>query len=141
MKQLNKKFKNLENLLKNYKVVRLAYVFGSYAKNDVGKLSDIDIAVLLEQGIKKNRISKLKLKLIHDISIAIKTNKIDLIIMNNAPLSINHEVIKEGRLIVCKDNSEKNNFETYIMSRYLDMKYYIKRHHQIFLRKLGGSVS
>ena len=63
--------------------------------------------------------------------IAIKINKIDLIIMNNAPLSINHEVIKEGQLIICKDNSEKNNFETYIMSRYLDMKYFMKNLHQL----------
>ena len=57
-----KKFRDLENLLKNYKFVRLAYVFGSYAKNDVGKLSDIDIAILLEQGIKKKQDIQIKVK-------------------------------------------------------------------------------
>ena len=91
MISLNKKFRDLGNLLKSYKFVRLAYVFGSYAKNDAGKLSDIDIAVLLEQGLKKNQIFKLKLKLIHDISKAIKTKKVDLVIMDNAPLSRHNE--------------------------------------------------
>ncbi|MGC9336909.1 MAG: hypothetical protein ACP5EQ_02285 [Candidatus Cloacimonadia bacterium] len=56
-----------------------------------------------------------------------KTDIMDLVIMNDAPLSLNYEIIKANHSLFVRDRGEKIDFEHGILSRYLDRKYYEKR--------------
>ena len=114
----------------------LAYLFGSTVRGDTGKLSDVDIGVMLDDKLSKKDRFDMELELISEISILIKKNKIDLIVLNEAPLLLSHNIIKNG--IILKSNEiERVKFETKILSMYMDEKYYINRHTQETLKRIA----
>ncbi|MCZ7391710.1 MAG: nucleotidyltransferase domain-containing protein [Candidatus Methanoperedens sp.] len=117
--------------------VKLAYLFGSAAKGKAGKLSDVDIAVQFDDSLSKKEIFKLQLNLIGDIAALLKTDKVDLVAMNDAPLSLNYEIIKANHHLFVRDRMEKIDFEQRLMSRYLDRRYYERRAASEFLGKVA----
>ena len=116
--------------------VILAYLFGSTVRGDTGRLSDVDIGVMLDEKLSKKDRFELELKLISEIAILIKKNKIDLVVLNEAPLLLAHNIIKNG-IILKSDETERVNFETKILSMYIDEKYYIKRHTEETLKRIA----
>ena len=117
--------------------VRVAYLFGSYAKDKAGPLSDFDIAVLLDARLDKQESFDLRLRLINAICSILKTDKVDVVVMNNAPLLLNYNIISEGRILDSKDELERVMFETYILSRYLDRRYYDERHVKMGIKRIA----
>ncbi|HEY9204765.1 MAG TPA: nucleotidyltransferase domain-containing protein [Candidatus Methanoperedens sp.] len=118
--------------------IKLAYLFGSAASGKAGTLSDIDIAVLLDDTPGKKEGFDLQLGLISDISTALKTDKIDLVVLNDAPLSLKFEIIKANHPLFVRERAEKVDFEQMVMSRYLDRRYYEKRAAKEFLEKVAA---
>ncbi|MFW6111108.1 MAG: type VII toxin-antitoxin system MntA family adenylyltransferase antitoxin [Thermoproteota archaeon] len=117
--------------------VMVAYLFGSRVKGGVGVLSDIDIAVLLDGKLDKQEIFDLRLKLINCLSSILKTDNIDVVVMNIAPLSLNYNIISEGKILHSKDDRERVRFETRILSRYLDRKYYDEKYVDAGLKRIA----
>ena len=116
--------------------VILAYLFGSTVRGDAGRLSDIDIGVLLDKNLSKNDSFDLELKLMGEIAFLINIDKIDLIVLNEAPLLLAYNIIKDG-IILKSSETERVNYETKILSMYLDEKYYIKRHTEETLKMIS----
>jgi len=129
--------KRVVKFLSKQKYVKLAYLFGSVAEGKEGKLSDVDIAIFLDESLSKSERFHLQLKLISGLTSIMKTDRIDLVIMNDAPLSLNYEIIKANRPLLVRDKEEKIDFEHGILSRYLDRRYYEKRWSAGFLRKVA----
>jgi len=50
-------------------------------------LGDFDLGVLLDESLGKYERFQFQLKLLYDLVSILKTDKVDLIIMNDAPLS------------------------------------------------------
>ncbi len=136
-KTLIEQYNRLADFFSKQEHVRLAYLFGSVAKGKAGKLSDIDIAVLLDESLSKKQRFDLQLELISDISEILKTDKIDLVDINEAPLSLKFEIIKANYPLFVRDRMEKIDFEQMVMSRYLDRRYYEKRASSEFLKKVA----
>lgn len=67
------------------------------------------------------------MRLIVDIGDLLKTNSIDLIVLNEAPLLLAFNIIRDG-IILKSDEKKRVLFETEIMSTYFDREYYITRH-------------
>ena len=116
----------------------LAYLFGSVAKGKDGKLSDIDIGILLDDSLDKKQKFDLELELIHKISEILKTNKLDLIIMNDVSISLNFEIIKANTSLYRKNEIDKIDFEYKLLSKYHDRRYYEKRATEEFLMKVAN---
>lgn len=129
--------KKVVEFLSKQKRVKLAYLFGSVAEGKEGKLSDIDIAVFLDESLSKKERFDLQLKLMSELTSIMKTDRIDLIVMNNAPLSLNYEIIKANHPLLVRDKGKKIDFEQGILSRYLDRRYYEKRWAAEFLKKVA----
>ncbi len=115
----------------------LAYLFGSTVRGDTGRLSDVDIGVLLDEKLSKKDRFDLELKLMGEIAALIKKNKIDLIVLNEAPLLLAYNIIKNG-IILKSSERERVKFETKLLSKYMDEKYYIKRHTEETLKRIAG---
>ena len=114
----------------------LAYLFGSTVRGDTGRLSDIDIGVLLDEKISNRDRFDMELKIISEISLLINKNKIDLVVLNEAPLLLSYNIIKTG--VILKSNElERIKFETKIIDEYLDQKYYINRHSYDSLKRIA----
>jgi len=123
--------------IKRQERVRVAYLFGSYGKDKAGPLSDLDIAVLLDGCLDKREIFDLRLRLINGISSILRTDKVDVVIMNNAPLLLNYNIISEGKILDSKDELERVMFETHILSRYLDRRYYDERRVKMGIKSIA----
>lgn len=129
--------KRLLEFLDKQEYVKLAYLFGSVAGGKSGKLSDVDIAVFLDESLKRRDMFNLQLKLISELTSILKTDKLDLVIMNDAPLTLNYEIIKANCTILVRDEEKKIDFEHGILSSYLDRRYYEKRWASEFLKKVA----
>lgn len=95
-----------------------AYVFGSYGKGRPNPLSDVDIAIFVN--LRKEDIFDKKLKLLEDLSKILVTDEIDLVILNDVPVSLAIEVLRTGRLILSINEEERLNYEVGIIKEYLD---------------------
>lgn len=110
--------------------VRFAYVFGSYARNDMGPLSDIDIAVFLDRGLS---VFDCRLSLMERLARELGEECIDLVTLNDAPVLLRYEVIREGRVIK-EDRESRVPFEAQTLSEYLDTEH-LRRTQKVYLKK------
>lgn len=107
---------SIELCLKNNGMIKFAYLFGSCVRNGNGPLSDIDLAVYLD---KRLDFFSARLHLLEELSRLFKEQPYDLVVLNNASLILQYEVIREG--IILKENKKKRiPFETGVLSEYLD---------------------
>jgi uncharacterized protein len=107
--------------------VLVAYLFGSTSRGEANCLSDIDIAVLFDDALTNKEAFDLQLKLIVDLGDLLKTKTVDLVVLNDSPLLLTFNIIRDGIILKC-DEKKRVNFETRVMSRYYDEQYYIERH-------------
>lgn len=127
--------KKLADYLSKQNYVKFAYLFGSIAVKKEGKLSDVDIAVFLDEKLNKEKRISFQLKMISHFISLLKTDKIDVVVMNDAPISLNYNIIKHGKIL--KDDEKRAKFEAQILSKYLDMKYYMDRHTNLALKRIA----
>ena len=129
--------KRVVEFLSTQERVKLAYLFGSVAEGREGKLSDVDLAVFLDESLSKKEKFSLQLKLISELTGILKTDRIDLIVMNNVPISLNYEIIKANHPLLVRDEGQKIDCEHRILSQYLDRRYYDKRWAAEFLKTVA----
>lgn len=130
----NSKIELLSGLLGKYPVV-FAYLFGSTAKDKATALSDIDIAVFLDKETSKSGRFDARLRIINELSAA-AGKKVDIIVINDINVQLAHEIIKHGKVLLCKDRDARIDTETKILSKYLDRRYYDKRRADLTLKQM-----
>lgn len=109
----------VKTFLAEERKVKFAYLFGSLARGDSGPLSDLDLAVYLDGRLD---LFTYRLKLMEALAKVLKTEKFDLVVLNNSPIVLTHEVIKDG--IVLKDDRPRRvMFESRALLQYLDTAY------------------
>lgn len=141
--KLNKEnlISRLGDFFKSQVDVELAYLFGSTAEGSEGPLSDIDVGVYLSNKLTSEQRIEKRFKLTSELVGFLKTNNIDLVIMNDASLVINFEIIKPNIPLFIKNKDFKLDVEQRIMSIYLDRKYHEELLNRGFLerfKKRGG---
>lgn len=97
--------------------IKLLYIFGSYAQNKNNKNSDLDVAVLLEDGY--NPI--VKLNIIGDLIDIFKRDDIDLVILNDATPLLRHQIIKYGKILYEDSKEIKVKFENRVLKEYMEI--------------------
>lgn len=119
--------------------VKVSYIFGSRAKGSEGSLSDIDIAILIdEEKAPKDAPYGYKANIITDLMGVFKTGKIDLVILNESPLFLSFRVIHDGIVLYSADENKRIDFEVKIMSRYFDEQYYFQRHARLTVNRIAA---
>jgi len=125
--------KNLEILFNRENKVLVAYLFGSYAKDNQTTKSDIDIAVLLLETPQK--ILTYYLHLVDELS-QVLGNEVDLIILNTAPPMLKHQTIKHGKVVYCRDEKARIEFEARAQDEYLDFSRAIARYEECLMKEV-----
>ena len=130
----SKEMKKLKGFLKKQDFIISAYMFGSCAKGTQGPLSDIDIAVSMDTKLGKREMDKKRLFLINKISGLIRTDKFDLVVMNNTTPLLRFNIIRDGMIL--KDTPKRAGLETRIISSHLDMKHFDDIYTNISLKRI-----
>ena len=119
--------------LENQPEVRFAYLFGGLAVGQPRPLSDIDLAVYLAEG---SRASRVKMELLNNLIDLLRTEEIDLVLLNTAPLPLAYRIIKNKRLLVDRDPFLRHRYESLIIRKYLDFS--LSEHRVLERRLLHG---
>ncbi|MEJ2249894.1 MAG: nucleotidyltransferase domain-containing protein [Candidatus Lokiarchaeota archaeon] len=120
--------KSIKKIAQKYNL-SLIYLFGSKAIKKDSKLSDTDIAVLPKDGVKKDR-KDLVLDLIFEFSQLFHSDKIDLLVLEGSSLSIQYNVISEGKLLYANNPDVRSDYETRIIKLYLDFKKFEEEYYE-----------
>lgn len=123
----NLPLEQIKSVFEIYPEIKLVYFFGSKSKGEEGPLSDYDFAVYLDEKDKK-KMFDIKFKLHDKLSRLLKTDKIDVVILNitEGP-EIKYEIIKEGKLILEKEPF-KVLVEPKILNEYFDFRSLLARY-------------
>jgi predicted nucleotidyltransferase len=114
------------------------YLFGSIAAGRTHRESDVDLAVLLDWSLYPNAAARFeaRLRLIADLSVALRRNDIDLVILNDAPPHLAREIVTRGRRMFVSDDAVDRAFRRDAMLRAADLEPFLRRTRRIKLRAL-----
>jgi len=116
-----------------YPVV-LAYLFGSVARGEITHLSDIDVAVYLDEPDRAKR-ANLYLTLLVSLQEVVGDKRVDLVYLNDAPAGLAYSIIT-GKLLHCADERKRVEIEAGILARYLDEQMLHEARHRLIRRRI-----
>jgi len=108
-----------QRLLEGKRRVVFAYLFGGMASGRVTPLSDIDIAVYVST---ESNLDSYKLELFYELTGALGTAELDLIILNSAPLSLSGRILQTKKVLVDKDPHRRFEYESITLRKYFDFR-------------------
>jgi len=113
-----------EKVLPDYPYVDAAYLFGSTVRGEAGPMSDLDIALLVDENEAPEGAELLRAEMLvsHEFQKLLEVREVDISTFNNLPLYVQHTVLKEGKLIYERSRDARINFEARTIQRYLDFE-------------------
>ncbi|MBW2222341.1 MAG: nucleotidyltransferase domain-containing protein [Deltaproteobacteria bacterium] len=120
----------LKKYFQKHTEIEVAYIFGSVTQGRTSSLSDIDIAVITDsQQIKEETYRYgYKAEILTDLIKLLKTNDVDLVILNEVNTLLKHRVLYFGKLIYSKNERKRIAFQTETINKYNDYKQLINPH-------------
>jgi predicted nucleotidyltransferase len=112
--------------------VVFGYLFGSAASDRMGPLSDVDVAVYLDYSVDP---FETKLAILDRVSKHLETDRLDLVVLNDAPLALAGRVLANRRVIVDHDPFARHQYESMIIREFADFRLVERRH---FRRRSRG---
>jgi uncharacterized protein len=97
-----------------------AYLFGSQARGEAGPLSDVDLAVWLNDHLEPDRRLSRQLALSAQAASLLGTDEVELVVLNGAPPLLAQRVIRDGELLAERSTMTRVRLETEAIIRYLD---------------------
>lgn len=112
--------------------IRLAYLHGSYAWGKPDDESDIDVALLADPKLSKDKRWNLRLRLTKSIAKALHVpiEKLDVVILQDASVLLRSNVVL-GLPIFERDRSERVLFELRTEQEWDDERYYLERENKM----------
>jgi hypothetical protein len=129
----------LKQVMEKDEDVLFAYLYGSRVHDSIHFESDIDVAVYLKPSNIKKYIKKEE-ELTNLLITQLHNDKIDLRILNSSPLLLQYKVIKEGILLFVRDEPERVDFETRVMSRFFELKPYLDEYQQMLSLRVKAGI-
>jgi len=106
-----------------------AYLFGSLVKNKKKPLSDVDLGVYVEN------IKKLDyLSFYEKISNILRTDEIDLVVLNTAPISLTGRILQKRKILIDKNPFLRHRYESRILREFFDFSI---KEREILQRRYG----
>lgn len=102
-------------------VVQCAWLFGSTARGEAGPLSDVDVAVLLDENVARENHLDIAAALVEELERS--APRIDLAVLNEAPPALRHRVILDGLLLLERDPRQRIDFEVRSFREAMDFQH------------------
>lgn len=102
------------------KRVKVAYLFGSQAEGSAGPLSDVDIGVLFAEDLSPRERFCRRLRLIGDLIGLFRSNRVEVVALNEAPPALRFNVIRRGKILYNEDEALRVRFEARTLAEFFD---------------------
>ena len=130
--ELNKKLGFLFSSGKKESSIKLAYLFGSHE----GPISDYDIAVLFTKMVTPEKTYELARK----VATLLMTERMDIVVLNCAPIELKSAVIATGTVIYEADPVARVEFEATTLSLYGAFLPILRRHKKEILEERNNET-
>ena len=97
--------------------IDFAYLFGSFGKGKPLPLSDVDIAIYLRETVD---VHEKKMEILGVLMNLLETDEIDLVILNEAPLTLKMKILESKTIVVDHSPFLRHRFESLVMREYFD---------------------
>jgi len=114
--------KAISKILVDFPQISLVYLFGSQVTGQAGPDSDFDFAIVTDYG--QDNIP-LQAAFTHAIVMALNIEKVDVVLLDRAPIELAYGVVSDGRLLYARDLATRIEFEAAILNKYLDYLPYL----------------
>ncbi len=115
---IERRIRRLRYFFKNHPEVIFAYIFGGAVKGRRSLLSDLDIAVYVKNPKKFDY-----LQFYAEITEFLKTDEVDLVVLNNAPLTLSGRILQSKKILIDNAPFIRHKFESLIIRKFLDFQY------------------
>jgi uncharacterized protein len=114
------------------------YLFGSEARGEAHRESDVDVAVLLDRSRvpRAEDRAERRVRLGADLIAAAGRNEIDLVMLNDVPPGLGRAVILTGTRIFCADPELDHAFRRDVQLRAADLDPFLTRMRKLKLKAL-----
>ncbi len=111
-------------LFRAYPFIAAAYQFGSTVRDLEGPLSDLDIAILVndEQAPSAIDLLRIELLLAYELQKQLTVSEVDLIALNGQRIPLQYTVLRTGWLIYEADPKYRIRFTQRVVQDYLDFQ-------------------
>jgi uncharacterized protein len=100
--------------------ISAVFLHGSRARGNARAQSDVDLAVILRADLTASQRWHKRLELLDAAAAILGTDAVDLVILEEAPAPVAHRAIRDGRLIVDRDQRRRVEVVEDVFRRYLD---------------------
>lgn len=125
----------IKKVIGKHREIAFAYLYGSLAKGEERKGSDVDIGVFLEKGFKKDVFYEARLAL--EIEREAKLKNVEVVVLNDRSLRFLNQILRYGKLIISKNEKERIRFEAFVTKSYIDFKPYYEEYDKLRMKRLG----
>jgi predicted nucleotidyltransferase len=103
--------------------IAASYLFGSRAGSHPGPRSDVDLAIVLREGLDGTARWRKRLGLTVDACRRLGTDAVDLVVLEDAPTVIGHRVLSRGVLLSDRQPPRRVRVAERILRQYVDEAY------------------
>lgn len=113
------------------------YLFGSFAHGREQPMSDVDLAILLDERAESMDRKQLLARLHRDLGRLLRKD-IHILVLNDASYVVRVEALFRGRCVHVKDEESLARFRMLTLSLFADFAPYLDHLHQRLKRRLGA---
>ena len=99
--------------------VVFAYLFGSAATGNLRPLSDVDIAVYLDETADPVDV---RLDVLGMVTKHLGTDEVDLVVLNTAPTALSGRILGTRRVILDREPFRRHRFESLALRKFFDFR-------------------
>ena len=105
------------------------YVFGSVVAGRVHRESDVDLGVLLNRQVHPTTRARfdVRLRLFAALATALGTDRLDLVMLNDAPPQFARRIVTDGVRVYCADPAGDHDFRRDVQLRAADVEPFLRR--------------
>ena len=105
--------------------ILFAYLFGSHSTATAGPLSDVDVAVYVDDSADE---FDTKLAVLDRVSRHVGSDRVDVVVLNSAPIALAGRVLQSRRVILDRNPFARHRYESSTARQFADFRVTERRH-------------
>jgi len=110
---------DLGSVLEESPGVLFAYLFGSATRGRLSPLSDVDVAVYLDETCDP---LEARLEAIGRATAHLGTDKVDVVVLNQAPIALAGRILQSRRVLCDREPLRRHRFESLALREFADFR-------------------